>query len=257
MIESLKPIQTHKTYAYVVPLTAFMVLNWVMQVIDESGLKWSHSSAPWWRAFTEHWMLPIQSIVCIAILIFFWKQYSFRPFHGWWLGLLGGVVGITLWLLPTILYDYLGMTESSVGVWKHFGLAPRLDGFDPGDMRGEFGEIGVWVSGFCRFIRAVVVVALVEEIFWRGFLMRYLIDPDGDYWKVPFGVAHWKSYLITTGAFILAHQPVDYLGALLFGTLMYGVAVRTKSLFACVLMHGVANLLMGIYALYFQKFGLW
>lgn len=257
MSPSLKAIQSRKTYAYVVPLTAFMVLNWVMQIVEESGLKWSHSDAPWWREHTSHWLLPIQSLICCGILIFFWKHYSFGPWRGWWVGVIGGVVGIGLWLMPTTLYDVLGMTEETVGVWKYFGLAPRLDGFDPGDMREPFGEMGVWVSGVLRFFRAVVVVALVEEIFWRGFLMRFLLEPDGDYWNVPFGVAHWKSYLVTTGAFMLAHQPVDYLGALLFGSLMYWVAVRTKSLFACVLMHGVANLLMGGYALYFQKFGLW
>ena len=56
---------------------------------------------------------------------------------------------------------------------------------------------------------------------------------------------------------ILIHQPVDYLGALIFGSLMYLVAVRTKSLMACVVMHGVANLLMGLYAMHFGKYGLW
>jgi membrane protease YdiL (CAAX protease family) len=50
---------------------------------------------------------------------------------------------------------------------------------------------------------------------------------------------------------------VDYLGALIFGSLMYWVAVRTKSLLACIVMHGVANLLMGWYALETGKFGLW
>ena len=108
-----------------------------------------------------------------------------------------------------------------------------------------------------RFFRAVVVVALVEEIFWRGFLMRFLLNPDRDYWKVPFGKPAWISYIVVTLAFIMVHQPVDYLGALIFGSLMYWVAVRTKSLLACVVMHGVANLLMGWYAIEFGKFGLW
>jgi hypothetical protein len=38
---------------------------------------------------------------------------------------------------------------------------------------------------------------------------------------------------------------------------MYSCAVWTKSLLACVVMHGVANFLMGWYALVFEKYGLW
>ena len=75
--------------------------------------------------------------------------------------------------------------------------------------------------------------------------MRFLLDPDRNYWKVPFGKPAWISYLVVTVAFMLVHQPVDYAGALVFGSLMYGVAVWTRSLMACVIMHGVANLLMG------------
>ena len=33
-------------------------------------------------------------------------------------------------------------------------------------------------------------------------------DWEGDYWKQPFGRATWKSYLIVTGLFMLAHSPL-------------------------------------------------
>ncbi|MDA1007112.1 MAG: CPBP family glutamic-type intramembrane protease, partial [Verrucomicrobia bacterium] len=75
--------------------------------------------------------------------------------------------------------------------------------------------------------------------------------------EVPFGEASWRSYLIVTALVVVVHQPEDYAGALVWGTLMYLVAVRTKSLLACVVMHGVGNFLMGWYALAFEKYGLW
>ena len=195
--------------------------------------------------------------VVAGVVCFFWKNYSFRPLNGILLGVLFGIVGITLWILPSFLYGAIGYTEDTVGIWKYFGLAPRDDGFDPSVLLPEFGSIGYWGATVLRFVRAVVVVAIVEELFWRGFLMRFLVDRDGDYWRVPFGKPQLLSYLVTTGAFMLIHQPVDYLGALVFGSLMYWLAVRTKSLAACVVMHAVANLLMGIYALHFSEFGLW
>ena len=50
---------------------------------------------------------------------------------------------------------------------------------------------------------------------------------------------------------------VDWAAAFVWGTLMYCCAIWTRSLLACVVMHGVANFLMGWYALSFGKYGLW
>lgn len=250
----LKSIRQNRSYAHVVPLAAFIVLSFLMGL---GGIEWAHPDAPWWREWPEQWMYPLQTVIVSAILIFFWKNYQFRPAKGILLGALMGVVGIAIWILPTFLFDYFGFTKETVGIWEHFGVMPRTDGFDPSVLIPEFGVAGYWGSTLMRFFRAVVVVALVEELLWRGFLMRFVLNPDGDYWKKPFGVAHWKSYLATTVLFVLIHQPVDWAAAFIFGSLMYWVAVRTKSLTACVVMHGVANLIMGIYALQFGKYGLW
>ncbi len=104
-----------------------------------------------------------------------------------------GVIGIGFWILPTHLYTALGYTEETVGWLKHLGFAERAKGFNPSDMGTESGY---WFSVIFRFLRAAVVVAFVEEIFWRGFLMRFLLEMDRDYWKVPFGKFSW----LTLGA---------------------------------------------------------
>ena len=41
-------------------------------------------------------------------------------------------------------------------------------------------------------MRLVIVVPLLEEIFWRGFLLRYLIHQD--FMRVPFGTFRWGSF---------------------------------------------------------------
>ncbi|MEO1856431.1 MAG: CAAX prenyl protease-related protein [Rubritalea sp.] len=254
---NLTDIRDNKNYAYVAPMVMFMVLDMLMQIACESGMEWAHPNAPWWREWPEQWMFPLQTVIVGGVLCFFWKTYNFRPTKGVLLGAVLGVIGIALWIFPSYLYDALGYTEHSVGNLKYFGLAPRDEGFDPSVLLPEFGIAGYWCSTILRFIRAAVVVALFEELFWRGFLMRFLVKPDGNYWGVPFGKPQRLSYLVTTGAFMLIHQPADYLGAFVFGSLMYWLAVRTKSLAACVVMHSVANILMGVYALEYSEFGLW
>ncbi|SHJ32624.1 CAAX prenyl protease-related protein [Rubritalea squalenifaciens DSM 18772] len=251
----LTELRENKTYAHVVPFAAFFLLNMAMSLGDQ--IKWEHPDAPWWRHWPEQWMYPIQTILVLGTLVFYWKHYDLKWDSRVVFGGLMGVVGIGFWLLPTTLYDWMGYTEESVGWLEYLGVMPRREGFDPMVLKDEFGIGGVFVSGFLRFFRAVIIVSLVEEILWRGFLMRFILNPDGDYWKVPFGKPDWRSYLIVTAAFISIHQPVDFLGAFIYGSLTYWVAVKTKSLAACITMHAVANLLMGTYALYYGKFGLW
>jgi len=253
----LELVRENRTYAHVVPFAAFLILNLLMQIANESGLKWEHEEAIWWMRWPEQWMYPLQTLIVGGLIVFFWKHYELKSGKGLLLGAVMGVVGIGIWLAPTTFYDHGGYDEGSVGWLKHLGVMPRTDGFDPSVLRELFGGAGVWSSTILRFLRAVVVVAFVEEIFWRGFLMRFILDPDRNYWKIAFGRVHWKSYVVVTVAFMLVHAPVDYFGAFFFGSLMYWVAVKTKSLWACVVMHGVANLLMGIYALHYGKFGLW
>ena len=254
MKDQLKIWREDRTLAYVVPFAAFMIFNLIYQFVGDAIL-WEHDRAPWYRHWPDQLFYPIQTVACLGVLAFFWKHYEFQWSRKIWVGALAGFIGIGFWLLPTTLYDWLGMTGKPDGFFEKLtGLAPRREGFDPGVFENP---AAYWTSLILRMVRAVIVVALVEEIFWRGFLMRFLLDMDGDYWKVPFGKPAKISFVVVTLVFVLAHAPIDYAGAIVYGSLTYAVAVYTKSLLACVVMHGVANATMGVYALYFGKLGLW
>ncbi len=254
---TLASLQNDRTKAHVVPLAVFMLLLAPFQLTG--WLEWKHPDAAWWQQYPEQWQYPLQSLITIGLLLFFRKNYELKWSRHVFFGALMGAVGIGIWILPTQLHTWMGLEGDQEGILKWLGVMPREQGFNPQDLADKFGgdARAYWASLIMRFFRAVVVVALVEEIFWRGFLMRFLLDMDHDYWKVPFGKPAWISYGVVTVAFMLVHQPVDYAAEFIYGSLTYWVAVRTKSLLACVVMHGVANLLMGWYAIAFGKFGLW
>ena len=244
-----------------VPLAAFMVSLFLFQLVTDQlfgGYFRDHSSLPWWRSKPEHWFYALQVVVLLPLLVYWRKNYGkqWAGFGKFAIAVLAGVVGIGFWILPTQTYEWMGLEGETTGILKLMGVQQLTDGFDP-SLVFESGSAGWWTSVVFRFLRAVVIVALVEEIFWRGFLMRFLLDRDGDFWEQPFGRPCWLSFGVVTVAFMLVHAPVDWAGALGFGSRMYGVAVWTRSLLACVSMHGGANLLMGWYALQFGKFGLW
>jgi len=247
-----------RTWAHVLPLAVFMGVMLLMPLLKQFGLSHNHPDKPWYVQKPEYWVYPLQCVICTALLLRFRKFYQIDWGKSWLVGIVAGVIGIGFWILPTHLYSVLelGSEAGDDPKWyKWLGLAPREEGFDAAIFSNN--PSAWWSSVLLRFYRAVIVVALVEELFWRGFLMRYLMKPDGKFWKVPFGEFSWKSFGVVTGLFMLAHAPVDWFGALCFGSIMYWVAVKTKSLFACILMHAVANLIMGWYAVSFQKYGLW
>ena len=167
-----------------------------------------------------------------------------------------GVGCIGIWILPGFLYYIKDTGETAAGDSIRFlGFTARNEGFDPSRWE-HCTRCYAFVIG-ARFLRMVVVVPLVEEIFWRGFLMRYLIAGDRSFARVPFGTPSWKAFGVTTSAFMLVHAKEDWLGALIFGSLMYFLCIRGKSLAACVWMHAVANLLLGIYVLKTRQWGFW
>ena len=239
------------TAAHVLPLVLFTLLNAVPGIfrIENSELPW-HVRAP------EHWVYPLQTVICAVMLVLFRKHYTLAPWRGLGLAFVLGIVGIAFWVAPALLRETLiqGGHEPAKW-WEWFGLAERTEGFDP--MIAQDSPLWFGVVVGLRFARMVLVVPFVEELFWRGFLMRFLLTEDGRFEKTAFGTHAWKVFGIVTVAVMLIHNTEDYLGAFVWGALMYFVAVRTKSLGACVVMHAVGNLALGLYVMKTQQWGFW
>lgn len=202
------------------------------------------------------WVYPVQCLVCIALLWFWRRHYPVLPIRGWIFAIAAGVVGIAIWLAPTACHAATGWGGDAHWL-RWLGFQERLDGFDPTLFDRRSNPVASILTLGFRFLRLVIVVPLVEEIFWRGFLMRWLIDSKEPWHKVPVGTFSWKSFLITTVLFALIHQPVDYGPALIYGALAGWVTIRTRSLGAAVLMHVIANLILGIFVMKTGFWGLW
>lgn len=248
--------ETQRFRAFVLPFAVFMVFLLVLQCV-EPWVKWEHPSASWWQRAPEQWLYPVQSIVCAVLLGLGWRFYEWGlSCRALLWGAAMGIVGIGAWLLPLSLHEYFVHAGREIPSWMaHLGVVERGEGFNPSLVFSPQSAAWWWAM-MGRFFRAVVVVAFVEEIFWRGFLMRWAINRDYP-WRVPFGQGSWGAYGASTVGFVLIHAPADYLGAWCYGSLTYFVAVKTKSLGACVLMHAVANAILGAVAVGGGYYGLW
>lgn len=102
-----------------------------------------------------------------------------------------------------------------------------------------------------RVLRATLIVPIVEELFWRGWLMRWLIDPKFE--EVPLGKYLLSSFLLVALLFALEHGPYWDVG-LLAGLAYNFWMVRTKRLSDLILAHAVTN---GCLCAYVLRTGHW
>lgn len=262
--------QPSSATAHIVPLALFMLIT-----ASTDLFRIENSALPWYQRAPEHWVYPLQCLIVGTVLWIFRRHYTLAPWKGLGLASLFAFVGIGLWILPSTFY-HEGQPE-----WLEWlGIAKRTEGFDPSIFdkvsTDEDWHVAIyrtkvspwlydlaqhtsawWLTVLLRFFRMVIIVPLVEELFWRGFLMRFLQAGDRSFLTVPFGQHSWKTYWIVTLAVTLIHNPEDYLGAFVWGSLMYFLAVRTKSLGACVFMHAAGNLLLGLYVMQTKQWGFW
>lgn len=158
-----------------------------------------------------------------------------------------GFVGIAAW----IGLCQLGIEEQ---------LAPHLPawlrptervGFDP-FTRIE-SPLARWLFIGVRLLGLALLVPLVEEVFWRGFLMRWLVHPDWQ--QVPIGAMTPTAFWLVTLLFTLAHP--EWVAAAAYGALLNLYLLWKRDLWGCVVAHAISNLLLGIYVLTTGSWRLW
>jgi CAAX protease family protein len=224
------PTDKRKLAAFALPMAVFLALLALPGAVRKPGENI-------WLASPEYWVYPAQTLICGALLIWFWREYELGAPRKTLFAIGVGVVVFALWIAPQQLF--------------HF--PPRLVGFDPQVFSGQ--PALYWATILFRFLRLVIVVPLVEEIFWRGFLLRYLINEK--FTGIPIGSFSWLSFAVVTLGFGFAHSPADWIAAVLTGALYNLVAYRTRNLTCCVLAHAVTNLLLGIWIMATRQWGFW
>lgn len=106
-----------------------------------------------------------------------------------------------------------------------------------------------------RITGACLAVPLMEELLWRSFLMRYLIQKD--FLMVRLGQYTHFSFWITVAAFTLVHQQWEWPAAVLTGILYGGYLVRTGNLRGVIWAHAVTNAGLAVYVLYTRQWFWW
>ena len=102
---------------------------------------------------------------------------------------------------------------------------------------------------------ACTAVPVVEELFWRAFLLRALIDWQ-NFERIPLGTFTWLSFLGTAAISTLQH-PDNWGVSVLCWMAFNAVFYWTRSILCLVLLHGFTNLALYLMVLRVGDWAFW
>ena len=191
-----------------------------------------------------HVLFWVRFFVCSALILWLSRPYlSFRPSYAL-TTIAVGIAVFPIWIGPDVVfgpaYRHLFLFDNSVLGHPQSSLAPNLQRNLP------FLTI--------RMLSSFALVPVLEELFWRGWLMRWLIDRD--FLKVPLGTYRAGAFWIVAVLFASEHGPYWDVG-LITGIIYNLWVVRARNLADCILAHAVTNAALGVYVLVAGQWQYW
>src|ERR1700731_4502537 len=165
------------TLGYIAPFLTFVAIMTVERVIP----------------LPPAWLYAIRFfVVFILVCVLSWPQLSLRPSYP--VASIGiGIAVFVVWVAPDVLFGY-----------RHHWL------FDNFLIPSATSTLPPWLKENLKFIvlRAIsstLLIPVIEELFWRGWVMRWLIDTD--FLRVPLGKYVPSAFWITAVMFAFEHGP--------------------------------------------------
>ncbi len=219
----------HATWCRIAPFGTYLLFLLLADVLLYFG----------WSADDLRWLYAVKIAAVIGVLWLMRKAYSELNWshdigvRTWTVAIATGVIVFIAWINLTAGWMVMG---ESVG-------------FDP---RNDDASID-WLLVAVRLTGAVLVVPLMEEIFWRSFLMRWIKHPD--FLTVKPAQVGFKAFFITAMLFAVAHNL--WLAGLFAGVVYNLLYMRSGTIWSPILAHAVTNALLGVWIVYTGNWGFW
>ncbi|MTW04035.1 CAAX prenyl protease-related protein [Pseudoduganella ginsengisoli] len=206
--------------ARVLPFAAYMAFIAIGDLLPAAGIATAEG----------RWLYAIKIAFVAALLWAYRRQYT--ELARFDVTARSGAAAVAVGLLVFVLWINLDAG------WMQFGVSA---GFDP---RNDVGVID-WRLALIRIAGAALVVPIMEELFWRSFVLRWL--ESADFASVEPARVGVRALAITALLFGVEHQ-------LWFAGIVAGLAyswlyMRSGSLWVAVIAHGVTNGALGLWVL--------
>ncbi len=217
--------------------------------IDSSRLVANSATSSDWFPPNQTWYPATYTLTIVGstlLMLIVFRGYFRTPFRVSVWSVIIGVGGFAAWVgLAVLDHRFLHLGET---------ISPSARAaFNPFQ---ELKDNSTWMWQFVaiRFFGLCLVVPFVEEFFLRGWLMRYIDDPDWDY--IPIGENGKLAIFGAVGYGFLTHM-MEPLSAVVWFGMVTWMFLKTKSIWDCVFAHMITNLLLGIFVVCTGSWYLW
>lgn len=194
-------------------------------------------------------LIAVQVAALTGIMIWFWATYLRHfPMKVSPLSFIVGAVGIVLWVgicnlnIERTVLSWVGLEK-----WAEVRVS-----FNPFQQIESDGIRGLFFG--LRFTLLALLVPIAEELFLRGWFVRWFQNPE---WQNVKLKAIGMNGLLVIIAYAVATHPGEALAAIVWFSLVSWLMLRTGNLWDCVVAHAVTNLLLGIYIVQTSSWHLW
>lgn len=190
--------------------------------------------------FDPRWVYGITVAAVGGLLWHFRRQYgelarqTWPQAREWALAICTGLAVFLLWIQLDAPWMQLGEPSAA---FVPLNAAGGLD----------------WPLIVVRWIGAALLVPVMEELFWRSYLMRWLARPQFE--AVDPARVGIKAIVLSTFVFMLAHTL--WLAAIVAGLAYALLYVRTGKLWVPVIAHAVTNGVLGIWVVATGQWQFW
>lgn len=210
------------------------------------------ASPPQLGAFDTRWLYGVTVVAVGALLVAWWRRFdelgrgTAPDVRGWALAVATGLAVFGLWIhLDAPWMTLAAFTGDAVGG------APT---FVPVDAAGALR----WDLIAVRLVGAALLVPVMEELFWRSFLMRWVQANESgaaSFDRVDPRRVGLRAMAMATVVFVLAHTL--WLAALVAGLVYAWLYIRTGNLWVPVIAHAVTNAALGVWVVATRSWSFW
>jgi CAAX prenyl protease-like protein len=192
--------------------------------------------------FDSRWVYAWRAVVVGLVLAALWGKFTElridarMSLRDWALATVSGVAVFVLW----IHLDHGWMMLGDLG----------LQAFDPRQYASERLHLPLTAM---RLFGLVIVVPLIEELFWRSFLLRWLERQD--FLALAPAAVGVRALAITSVLFALEHA--QWFAGLIAGAVYGWIYVRSGKLWTPIVAHALTNALLGAWILATQDWRFW
>jgi CAAX prenyl protease-like protein len=218
----LNKIRTSPILSRVIPFAAFAALTMLQGRFGDAS---------------QYWIYALKTVIGAWLILLVRPYVKEMKWKLSWEAIIAGVAVFVAWVGLDGLYPM---------------FAERSESFDPNRTYGTGSALALIYIG-ARILGSSLVVPVLEEVFYRSFLYRYLIQSQ--FLQIPLGRLDLKAFLIAGVIFGVGHY--EWLPGILCAFVYQGLVCRKDRLGDAITAHAITNFLLALWVVFRPAYYFW